>query len=158
MFAFIGFALKYWHFGPSPVVQPPFFLVWGHVINNSKWNFVSSPLHRKDISCHRWRGNHIIEKWPQDFHKHTFCMVFEIWLFQRLFPITTLKHTDSKTQPFKVPFEYDFREKFSYKILEERPQYYKSNKKKGKYAYLHCKSNAPLCIKGQCTITGRLAI
>ena len=34
----------------------PFFLVWGHVINHSKRYFVSSPLYRKDLSCHRWRG------------------------------------------------------------------------------------------------------
>ena len=35
---------------------PFFILVWGHVINHSKRNFVSSPLQRKDLSCQRWRG------------------------------------------------------------------------------------------------------
>ena len=30
-----------------------FLLVWRHVINHSKRNFVSSPLHRKDLSCQR---------------------------------------------------------------------------------------------------------
>ena len=34
----------------------PFFLILGHVINHSKRCFVSSPLQRKDLSCHRWRG------------------------------------------------------------------------------------------------------
>ena len=41
-----------------------FFLVWGQVINDSKRNFVSSSLHRNDLSCHRWRGNLLIEEWP----------------------------------------------------------------------------------------------
>ena len=68
----------------------PFFLVWGHVINHSKRNFVSSPLHRNDLSCHKRRRNLFIEEWPQDFHERTFCVTFE---------------TGSKTQPFNVPFE-----------------------------------------------------
>ena len=40
-------------FRPLSSRLTPFFLVWGHVINHSKRNFVSSPLHRKDLSCHR---------------------------------------------------------------------------------------------------------
>ena len=71
-----------------------------------------------------------IEDWPQDFYERASFAVFEIWLFQWLFPITTLKLTGSKTQPFKVPFEWYFREKLSCKISQQRPQYYKSNNKK----------------------------
>ena len=92
-------------FRPLSSRLTPFFLVWGHVINHSKRNFVSSPLHRKDLSCHRWMGNLFIEEWPQDFHERTFCVTFEIWLFQWLFPITTPTLTGSKAQSFKVPFE-----------------------------------------------------
>ena len=50
------------------------FVVLGHVINHSKRNFVSSPLHRNDLSRQRWRGNLFIEEWPQDFHERTFCV------------------------------------------------------------------------------------
>ena len=57
-------------------------------------------------------------------------MTLEIWLFQWQFLITTPKLTGSKTQPFKVPFKLYFREKLSCKISQQRPQYYKSNKKK----------------------------
>ena len=92
-------------FWPLTSRLTPFFLVWGHVINNSKRNFVSSPLHRNDLSCHGWRGNLFIEEWPQNVHERTYCVRFEIWLFQWLFPITSPKRTGSKTQPFKVPFE-----------------------------------------------------
>ena len=79
----------------------PFFLVWGHVINHWKRNFVSSPLHKNNLSCHRWRGNLFIERWPQGFHERTFCVTFEIWLFQRLFPsqiqnLLAQKHSDSR--------------------------------------------------------------
>ena len=42
------------------------FVISGHVINHSKRNFVSSPLHRNDLSCQRWRGNLFIDEWPQD--------------------------------------------------------------------------------------------
>ena len=45
-----------------------FFLVWENVINHSKRNFVSSPLHRSDLSGHRWRGKLFIGEWPQDLH------------------------------------------------------------------------------------------
>ena len=83
----------------------PFSLVWGHEINDSKQNVLSSLLHRNDLSCHRWRRNLFIKEWPQDFHDRTFCVMFEIWLYQWLFPITTPKLTCSKTQSFKVPFE-----------------------------------------------------
>ena len=83
----------------------PFSLVWGHEINHSKQNVLSSLLHRNDLSCHRWRRNLFIKEWPQDFHERTFCVMFEIWLYQWLFPITTPKLTRSKTQSFKVPFE-----------------------------------------------------
>ena len=83
----------------------PFFLVWGHVVDLSKRNFVSSPLRRKEIFCHRWRGNLIIQERRQDFQERTFCVVFETWLFQWLFSITTPKLTGSKTQLFKVLFE-----------------------------------------------------
>ena len=76
----------------------PFSLVWGHEINDSKQNVLSSLLHRNDLSCHRWRGNLFIKEWPQDFHERTFCVTFEIWLYQWLFPITTPKRTSSKTQ------------------------------------------------------------
>ena len=82
-----------------------FFLVLGYVINHSKRNSVFSPLHRNDLSCQRWRGNLFIEKWPQDFHECTFCVTFEIWLFQWQFPIKTTKLTGSKTHPIKVPFQ-----------------------------------------------------
>ena len=43
-------------FRPFTSRLTPFFLVWGHVINLSKRCFVPSPLHRKDLSCYRWRG------------------------------------------------------------------------------------------------------
>ena len=69
-------------FRPLTSYLSPFFVVWGHVINHSKRNFASSPLHRKDISCHRWKENLFILEWPQDFPERTFCVVFEIWLFQ----------------------------------------------------------------------------
>ena len=69
----------------------PFFLVLGSINNHSKRNFVSSLLHRKDLSCHRWRRNLFIEEWPQDFHQRTFCVVLKIRLFQWVFPITTPK-------------------------------------------------------------------
>ena len=92
-------------FQPLTSRLTPFFLVWRHVINHPKRNFVSSPLHINDLSCHRWRGNLFVVEWPQDFHKRTFCRTFEIWLSQWLFPITTPKLTGLKTQPFKVPFE-----------------------------------------------------
>ena len=92
-------------FRPVTSRLTPFFVVWRHVINHSKWNFVSSPLHRSDLSCHRGRRNLFLEEWPQHFHECTFCVTFEIWLFQWPFPITTPKLTGSKIQPFKEPFE-----------------------------------------------------
>ena len=80
-------------FWPLTSRLTPFFLVCGHVINHSKQNFVSSPLHRNDLSCHGWRGNLFIDEWPQDFYERKFCVTFEIGLFQWLFPITAPKLT-----------------------------------------------------------------
>ena len=80
------------------------FLVWGHVINQSKQNFVFSPLQRNDFSCHRWSGNLFMKEWPPDFHERTFCVTFEIWLFHGYSP-SKLQNLLAQKQPFRVPFE-----------------------------------------------------
>ena len=43
---------KILEFRPFTSRLTPFFLVWGHVINRSKQYFLSSPLHRRDLSCY----------------------------------------------------------------------------------------------------------
>ena len=73
----------------------PFSLVWGHEINHSKQNVLSSLLHRNDLSCHRWRRNLFIKEWPQDFHERTFCDAWNLAL-----PVA-IPHHNSKTYPLK---------------------------------------------------------
>ena len=102
---------------------PFFILVWGHVINHSKRNFVSSPLHRKDLSCHRWRGLSLVTQIKTEelraIFSHCYGHSLQLAVGDMIKEVKNLKDALDTTSEISKLLKFSPKQKALFKKLKE---------------------------------------